>query len=65
MVCKIMGSGLDGTSEHQEWFEDGRRTVYKESIVGVGGFTFLLSLLVLMYSKASHDFETALTLVLS
>jgi len=40
-------------------------TVYKESVVGVGGFPFLLSLLVLLYSKASHDFEIASTLVLS
>jgi len=40
-------------------------TVYKESVVGVGGFPFLLSLLVLLYSKASYDFEIASTLVLS
>jgi len=37
----------------------------KESVDGVGGFPFLLSLLVLLYSKASYDFETASTLVLS
>jgi len=42
-----------------------RRIVYKESVVGVGGFPFLLSLLVLLYSKASYDFETASTVVLS
>ena len=30
----------------------GRRIVYKESVDGVGGFPFLLSLLVLLYSKA-------------
>jgi hypothetical protein len=30
----------------------GRRIVYKESAVGVGGFPFLLSLLVLLYSKS-------------
>ena len=61
-----MGWDSDGTSEpHEEWFEGGRRSVYKESVVGVGGFPFLLSLLVLLYSKASYDFETASTLVLS
>jgi hypothetical protein len=65
VVCKIIGRYLDATSEHEEWFEGGRRIVYKESAVGVGGFPFLLSLLVLLYSKASPDFETASTLVLS
>ena len=42
-----------------------RRIVYKESVDGDGGFPFLLTLLVLLYSKASYDFETASTLVLS
>ena len=51
--------------EHEEWFEGGERIVYKESVVGVGGFPFLLSLLVLLYRKASYDFETVSTLVLS
>jgi len=60
-----MGWDSDGTSEHEQWFEGGRRIVYKESVDGVGGFPFLLSLLVLLYSKASYDFETAPTLVLS
>jgi len=41
------------------------KTVFKESVVGVGGFPFLLSLLVLSYSKAIYDFETASTRVLS
>ena len=65
MVWKIIGWDSDGTSEHGEWFEGGRRNVYKESIIGVGGFPFLLSLLVLLYSKASYVFETVPTLVLS
>jgi len=30
----------ENTSEHEEWFEGGRRIVYKESVVGVGGFLF-------------------------
>jgi len=60
-----MGWNLDGTSEHEEWFDGGRRFVYKESVVGVGGFPFLLSLLVLFYCKASYDFEPPLTLVLT
>jgi len=36
----------------------------KRVLIGIGGFPFLLSLLVLLYSKASYDFETALTFVL-
>jgi hypothetical protein len=39
----------------------GRRIIYKESVVGIEGFLFLFSLLVLLYSKASYDFETAST----
>ena len=53
MVCKIMVGYSDDTSEHEEWFEGARRSVYKERLVGVAGFPFLLSLLVLSYSKAS------------
>jgi hypothetical protein len=64
-VCKIIERDSDGTSENGEWFEGGRRIVYKESVVGIGGIPFLLSLLVLLYRKASYDFETASTLVLS
>jgi len=37
----------------------------KRVLFGVGGFPFLLSLLVLLYSKASYDFEIASTFVLS
>jgi len=54
-----MGCNSDGTLEHEEWFVGGRRIVYRESVVCVGGIPFLLSLLVLLYSKASYDFETA------
>jgi len=50
-VCKIMDEDSDGTSKHWEWFGGGRRNVYKETCVDIGGFPFLLSLLVLMYSK--------------
>jgi len=53
VVCKIMGWDSDNISEHEEWFEGGRWIVYTESIVGIGEFPFLLSLLVLLYSKAS------------
>jgi hypothetical protein len=65
MVRKIMGWDSDGTSEHEEWFEGSRRIVYKESVVGVGGFPFLLSFLIMLYSKASYDFETGSTSDLS
>jgi len=37
----------------------------KRGVVGVGEFPFLLSLVVLLYSKASYDFGTASTLDLS
>jgi hypothetical protein len=60
-----MEEDSDGTSKDGEKFEGGRRSVYKESVVGVGGFPFLVSLLVLLYSKASYDFEIASTLGLS
>jgi len=53
VVCKIMVGYSGGTSEHGEWFEGGRRSVYKERLFAVEGFPFLLSLLVLLYSKAS------------
>ena len=52
-MCNIIREYVDGTSEHEEWFEGGRRSVYNERLVGVGGFPFLLSVLVLLYSKAS------------
>ena len=38
--------------------------IYRE-VVGVGGFPYLLSLLVLLYSKATDNFDPALTLVKS
>jgi len=53
VVCKIMVGYSDGTSEHRELFKGGRWNVCKERLFGVGGFPFLLSLLVLLYSKAS------------
>jgi len=39
--------------------------VYKQNVVGVGGLPFLLSLLVLLYSIASYDFEKSLDYCLS
>jgi hypothetical protein len=65
MVCKITVEYSEGTSEHEEWFEGGKQIVYKERLFGVGGFPFLLSLLVLLYRKATYNFETASTSVLS
>jgi len=52
LVCKITVGYLIGTSERGEWFEGGRWSVYKERLFGVRRFPFLLSLLVLLYSKA-------------
>jgi hypothetical protein len=65
VVCNVMGSDSDSSLEHEEWFKGSRHIVFKESVVGTGGFRFLLSLLVLLNSNASCDFETASTIVLS
>jgi hypothetical protein len=65
VVCQITGKDSDGISEHDEGLEGGGRIVYKVRVVCIGGFPFLLSLLVLLNSKGCYDFETASTLVLS
>jgi hypothetical protein len=62
VVAIITAWDSDGQSEHGEWFEGGRGIVYTESVVGVGGFSFLLSLYVPLYSEASYNFETAPTI---
>jgi len=64
VVCKIMSEDWDGTLEHERSFKGGRWIVYEERLLDVGWFPFLFSLLLLMYSKALHDFEIASTLVL-
>jgi hypothetical protein len=40
-----------GTLGHEKWFEGSARSVYKERVFGIGGFPFLLSLLVLLSSN--------------
>jgi len=57
VVCKIVRKYLDGTAEHREWFEGGRRSVYTERLLGVGGYLFLLSSLLLLYSNASTSLK--------
>ena len=57
VVCKIMDGDSDGTLRYEEWLECGRQSVYKERLFGVGGFPFLLSLLILLYRKAIDDFR--------
>jgi len=57
VVCKIMEKDSHGTARHKEWLEGGRSSVYYQSEIGVVGFAFLLSLLVLLYSKAIDDLE--------
>jgi len=53
-----------GTLEHKGWFEGCERIVYKERLFGVGGFPFLLSLLVLLYSNQKYESgKNILTLV--
>jgi len=46
-----MNEDADGTSEHEDWFKGGRRSVYNELCVVLEYFPFLLSLLVLLYSN--------------
>ena len=64
VVCKIRRRDWDSTLKHGRWFEGDRRTVYKERLFVVGGFSFHLSLLLLLYSKAIDNAGTALILVL-
>jgi hypothetical protein len=52
MVYRSMGKGLRVADE----------TVYKERLLGVGGFPFLLSVLVLLYSNQQYDVGNILTL---
>jgi hypothetical protein len=65
VVCMIMRWYSDDMSEHEELFDGGGWVVYKKSVVGVGWFPFLLTLLVLLYCNASDDIETASNLVFS
>ena len=51
VVCTIMDEDSDGTSEHEGLFEDSGRSVYEVRMFGVGGFPFLLCLLVLLYGE--------------
>jgi len=48
----------DSALKHDEWLQGDRWTVYNERLFAVGGFPFLHSLLILLYSKASYDYET-------
>jgi len=50
VVCKIWGKHSGSTLEDEEWFEGGGQIGCKETLFGVGGFPFLLSLVVLLYS---------------
>jgi len=59
VVCEIMGWISDGTSEHEEWFEGDKLNKYKEGLLGIAEFPFLLSLHILLNSKASYNFQTA------
>jgi hypothetical protein len=65
VVSKMLGCDSDGTSEHENRFKCGSRIVYMECVVSVGGCQCLLSWLVLLYSKALYNLETASTVPLS
>jgi hypothetical protein len=62
VVYRVIEGYLDGTAKHERWFEGGRPIAYIERCFGIGGFPLLLSLLVLLYSKASHNFQINLNL---
>jgi len=53
VVCKITVGYSDGISKQGESFEGGRRSVHKERLLALEDFLFFLSLLILLYSKAS------------
>jgi len=56
VVCKIISEDSNGTSKHEEWCKCCRCSVYMDRLLGIGGFPDLLSLLILLYSKAINDF---------
>jgi hypothetical protein len=59
-----MGKDLDGISEHEKQFEVADKLNIKRGCNDIGGFSFLLSLLVVLYTKAIYHFKIAWTLVL-
>jgi len=63
MMSKIMSQGLDGTLKHEELFGNSRWIIYQGKLVGVGVFSFLLSLFVYLYSNAIEDFEINLNIL--
>jgi len=65
VVYKIMMEDWDGTSEHEEWFEDAKWTLYTARRWSRWMIPYDLALLVLLYCKASYVFETASTFLLS
>jgi hypothetical protein len=64
-LCKRMLKDLNGTLEHKESLEGGRQTVFREKLLGIGGFPVVLSILVLKYSKGTENIKTSSTFVLS
>jgi len=63
VVSESMGNDLDGTLVYEGWFQGGLCVAYIERLFGVGGFTFLLLLLILLYTKPRYNFELASKLV--
>jgi hypothetical protein len=57
-----MGYDSDDILRHRRWFDGGRQIVYTESVVDIGGFPVLLSLLVIIYRIARYNLDTASTL---
>jgi len=63
--CKIISGDLEGILNQERWLAGDNLTVYNDRLFGLEGFLFLLSLLILLYSKVTGDFKTAPTIVLA
>jgi hypothetical protein len=61
-VGKIMGKDSYGTSIYMEGCMGGLWNIYEVWVLAVGGFQFLLSLLVLWDTRARYDIQTVPTL---
>jgi uncharacterized membrane protein YhfC len=52
MVCKIAMEDSNEILKHGQWFEAGRQYSISRQVVGIGGFSFLFFLLILLNSNA-------------
>ena len=68
-MCKIMSDDSDSTSEHEEWFQGGRRSVYKERLLAVEDFLFFplysFSCIAINSTTLENDIDSCLCFCLS